>query len=100
MHLLDTSTFEIYEFQSNGIPDYAILSHRWGGEEVSFRDLRDGRGPEMAGFAKLQGCCAQAASDGWQYVWIDSCCIDKSSSAELSEAINSMYRWYQNEQVC
>jgi hypothetical protein len=54
----------------------------------------------MAGFAKIHGCCAQAASDGWKYAWIDSCCIDKSSSAELSEAINSMYRWYQNAEVC
>ena len=67
---------------------------------MSFRKLRDGRGADLAGFAKIKGCCAQAASDGWQYVWIDSCCIDKSSSAELSEAINSMFRWYQDAEVC
>jgi hypothetical protein len=100
MYLLDTSTFELHEFQDNDIPDYAILSHRWSGEEVAFHHLRDGRGSDMAGFAKIKGCCAQAASDGWQYAWIDSCCIDKSSSAELSEAINSMFRWYQNAEVC
>ena len=100
MYLLNTSTFDLHEFQSSHIPDYAILSHRWGHEEVSFRDMQDRRGPHMAGFAKLKSCCALAASDGWQYVWIDSCCIDKSSSAELSEAINSMYRWYQNAEVC
>jgi hypothetical protein len=100
MYLLDTSTFELHDFQSNDIPDYAILSHRWSGEEVSFFDLRDGKGTDLAGFSKFKGCCAQAASDGWQYVWIDSCCIDKSSSAELSEAINSMFRWYKNAEVC
>ena len=100
MHLLDTSKFELHEFQSNDIPDYAILSHRWSAEEVSFRDLQDRRGPGLAGFAKIKGCCAQAASDGWQYVWIDSCCIDKSSSAELSEAINSMFQWYRDAEVC
>jgi hypothetical protein len=100
MYLLDTSTLELHDFQSNDIPEYAILSHRWSGEEVSFLDLRDGKGPDLAGFSKFKGCCAQAASDGWQYVWIDSCCIDKSSSAELSEAINSMFRWYQNAEVC
>lgn len=100
MHLLNTSTIRLHEFPGNDILDYAILSHRWDEEEVSFRDMKDGKGPEMVGFEKIKGCCAQAASEGWQYVWIDSCCIDKSSSAELSEAINSMFRWYQDAQVC
>ncbi|PMD16890.1 hypothetical protein NA56DRAFT_730642, partial [Hyaloscypha hepaticicola] len=52
------------------------------------------------GWSKVTGCCAQAALDGWEYVWIDSCCIDKTSSAELSEAINSMFRWYKKAEVC
>jgi hypothetical protein len=96
MYLLDTSTLELHNFQSNEIPDYAILSHRWSGDEVSFRDLQDGGRPNLVRSATLRGCCKQAASDGWHYVWIDSCCIDKSSSAELSEAINSMFRWYRD----
>ncbi len=54
----------------------------------------------MPGYAKIEGCCAQARADGWEYAWVDSCCIDKSSSAELSEAINSMFKWYRNAQVC
>ncbi|KAM6521734.1 hypothetical protein FALCPG4_011440 [Fusarium falciforme] len=54
----------------------------------------------LKGFAKLEGCCARAAQDDLEWVWIDTCCIDKSSSAELSEAIDSMYRWYQNADVC
>ena len=50
--------------------------------------------PQMVGYAKIQGCCDQASRDGWKYAWIDSCCIDQTSSAELSEAINSMFNWY------
>lgn len=49
---------------------------------------------------KLTGCCNQAKKDGYQYVWIDTCCIDKSNSVELQEAINSMFRWYQNADIC
>lgn len=100
MHPLDTSTFMLHEFQGSAIPYYAILSHRWESEEVSFRDLQSGKGRDMVGFRKIKGCCAQAVTEGWKYVWIDSCCIDKSSSAELSEAINSMFRWYKDAQVC
>ena len=69
-------------------------------DEVSLQDLY---GPEMkarSGYRKIERCCALAASEGWSYAWIDTCCIDKTSSAELSEAINSMYSWYQNAQVC
>jgi hypothetical protein len=36
---------------------------------------------------------------GLQYIWVDTCCIDKSSSAELLEAINSMFKWYQDAKV-
>jgi hypothetical protein len=54
----------------------------------------------MAGYSKIKQCCAQAALDGYKYAWIDSCCIDKTSSAEFSEAINSMFEWYRDAQVC
>lgn len=100
MRLLNTTTIKLHEFYGTDIPYYAILSHRWGINEVTFQDLQQGRGPEMAGWAKIVGCCAQALKEGWDYVWIDSCCIDKSSSAELSEAINSMFQWYEDSQVC
>jgi Heterokaryon incompatibility protein (HET) len=100
MRLLDTSAYKLHEFSSDEIPDYAILSHRWEEEEISLHDLENGRYLKMAGFAKLKGCCAQATLDNFRYVWIDTCCIDKTSSAELSEAINSMYQWYQNAAVC
>jgi hypothetical protein len=100
MRLLDTSTITLHEFLDANVPDYAILSHRWNLEEVSFQDLQSGKGIRMTGYAKVSSCCAQAKKDGWRYVWIDSCCIDKSSSAELSEAINSMYKWYEKAQIC
>ncbi|KPI44959.1 Vegetative incompatibility protein HET-E-1 [Cyphellophora attinorum] len=81
---------------------YAILSHTWGPveDEVSVEDLRKGMYGGKIGFAKLRYCARQAKVDGLDYCWIDTCCIDKSSSAELSEAINSMYQWYENAVVC
>src|SRR5450432_318927 len=103
MWLLNTSTLVLNDFVGANIPPYAILSHTWGlaDEEVSFRDLRKARATAegKAGYNKVQNCCLKAAQDGYQYVWIDTCCIDKRSSAELSEAINSMYKWYQNAEV-
>jgi hypothetical protein len=100
MRLLNTSKIMLCEFSGEDIPKYAILSHRWETEEVSFQDLQEGRGFSMKGFTKISGCCAQARADGYLYAWVDSCCIDKTSSAELSEALNSMFRWYQNAHVC
>jgi hypothetical protein len=100
MRLLDTSTIKLHEFHGNAIPEYAILSHRWETEEVSFQNLRNGSAAYMTGYQKIKQCCAQAALDGCEYAWVDSCCIDKTSSAELSEAINSMFQWYRDAQVC
>ena len=102
MRLLTTSTIELEWFLTENLPDYSILSHTWGDDEVSFQDMVN---PcegldETAGYKKIQACCAQAASEGLEYVWVDTCCIDKTSSAELSEAINSMYLWYQRAEVC
>jgi hypothetical protein len=83
------------------VPPYAILSHTWTkGDEVTFKDLIEGTGRNKAGFSKIQFCGEQARLDGLQYFWVDTCCIDKSSSAELTEAINSMFRWYQNAAKC
>ena len=81
---------------------YAILSHTWGpsSEEVSFKDLADRSWNAKSGYKKLQFCSEQAARDGLQHFWVDTCCINKDSSAELSEAIISMFRWYQNAWRC
>lgn len=37
---------------------------------------------------------------GYRLAWIDTCCMNKSSSADLNEAINSMYEWYQKPGRC
>ncbi|KAF7555265.1 hypothetical protein G7Z17_g2310 [Cylindrodendrum hubeiense] len=100
MRLLNSTSFELAEFTGDDIPTYAILSHTWESEEVTFRDVQRRHYQHLKGFSKLKGCCAQAAQDDLQWVWVDTCCIDRSSSAELSEAINSMYRWYATADVC
>jgi hypothetical protein len=105
MHLLNTKTNELKDFIGS-TPPYAILSHTWGDDEVTFQDILQSAvgGKRLieatAGYAKIQRCCEVALADGFKWVWIDTCCIDKSSSAELSEAINSMYMWYSKADVC
>jgi hypothetical protein len=81
-------------------PSYAILSHTWSKEEVSYQDMLSGQAKSKKGYAKVEGCCKQALKDRIKYIWIDTCCIDKTSSTELSEAINSMFRWYAGAVVC
>lgn len=100
MRLLDTSSLELKEFFDNKVPPYAILSHTWGDEEVSLEAFAKLASRSLAGFKKIEGCCALAKSKDLRWVWIDTCCIDKKSSAELSEAINSMYRWYKEAEEC
>ncbi|RYP50841.1 hypothetical protein DL768_003759 [Monosporascus sp. mg162] len=100
MWLINVHTYEIHEFFGVQIPCYAILSHTWGDGEVSFSDMRRGEARGEAGFQKIQYTCQQAKRDSLDWAWVDTCCIDKTSSAELSEAINSMYQWYKNSQVC
>ena len=100
MRLIDVKTFELKEFFCTDIPYCAILWHRWEKEEVSFQDLSSGKGGGMIGWKKIEGCCRLALRDKLDWAWIDTCCIDKTSSAELSEAINSMFRWYRDAEVC
>ena len=52
------------------------------------------------GYSKIVNAAEQAQGQGCHYLWVDTCCIDKTSSAELQEAINSMYRWYRDAEVC
>jgi hypothetical protein len=94
--------FSLTEFAEDEIPRYSILSHTWGPDcdEVTYKDITTGTGSEKAGFEKLQFCRKRVAEDDLRYFWIDTCCIDRSSSTELSEAINSMFRWYQNAVKC
>lgn len=88
------------------VPDYAILSHTWGEQEVIFDDLKNLNYTEnigaksKAGWDKIRFCAQQTERDGLDHFWVDTCCIDKSNSQELQEAINSMFRWYQNAKKC
>ncbi|KZM22047.1 uncharacterized protein EKO05_0007853 [Ascochyta rabiei] len=154
MRLIDVRTIELQLFNDNDIPEYAILSHTWGTDEVSYQELvwinrikafsasydtpsssvaslsnQDDQSSLMLtametmlrsstsfatnvsgvkeddllkrqGYSKIVNVAREAKSLGFKYVWIDTCCIDKSSSAELQEAINSMYRWYRDAEVC
>jgi hypothetical protein len=102
MYLINVETMLLEEFFGNEMPNYAILSHTWGknNEEVHFKDMGTKDPENKAGYAKIRHLCKQAAEDGLRWAWCDTCCIDKSSSSELSESINSMFQWYQNSNVC
>lgn len=102
LHENNDGEFSLTEFFERDIPEYAILSHRWGAEEVTFKDLMDSKNKSKskAGYGKIQFCGGQAKHDGLQYFWVDTCCIDKSSSTELAESINSMFIWYHNATKC
>ncbi|OHE92461.1 heterokaryon incompatibility protein [Colletotrichum orchidophilum] len=96
MRLINTRTLALTEFFGDEIPRYAIVSHTWGLDEVTFQDWEDlCVARERQGFRKIDLARIQAIDDGLDYLWIDTCCINKESSAELSEAINSMFAWYE-----
>lgn len=135
MRLLNTKSLSFTEFYEPEVPPYAILSHRWQEDEITYRDVRDSMNLDKAGWNKVKRFCTlisegyknshnyreilQQEYDYWanspestlpqkvetgcsyyEWVWIDTCCIDRSSSAELSEAINSMYTWYKHASIC
>ncbi|KAK1244443.1 hypothetical protein MKX07_003242, partial [Trichoderma sp. CBMAI-0711] len=106
MRLLELGHDDISRFTRDlaegSIPPYAILSHRWGAEneEVVLKDIIDGAWRTKAGYDKIKFCADRAKCDNLQHIWVDSCCIDKTNNVELSEAINSMFRWYKNAARC
>ena len=100
MHLINTQTPQLEAVTGENDVEYAILSHRWGNDEVFYDDMNDLSSCHKVGLDKLKGFCKLAKELDYQYVWMDTCCIDKRSSAELSEAINSMYRYYESAKAC
>jgi hypothetical protein len=103
MRLIHTCLFSQSIFFGGPVPQYVILSHTWGGEEVTFQDysaLELYNEDDLRGYLKIRHLCEQACRDGYDWAWIDTACIDKTSSAELSEAINSMMSWYRNAAIC
>ncbi|KAF5350767.1 hypothetical protein D9758_010383 [Tetrapyrgos nigripes] len=121
MRLLNTETLKVREFFTE-IPRYAILSHTWEDEEITFQDIQslatlaDTCNTRQVTFSDIQAflppaqlkkgymkvvqACVRARNNAFDWIWIDSCCINKESSAELSEAINSMYQYYEDAVVC
>lgn len=107
MRLLHTETLRLELFIPECLPEYVILSHRWSAEEVIFEDFQSGEmlsedhpARHKAGFKKILDACRRAQQDDYEWIWIDSCCIDKSSSAVLQESINSMWRYYSGANIC
>ncbi|ODA77012.1 hypothetical protein RJ55_07529 [Drechmeria coniospora] len=102
MRLLSTTSLRLELFPGDVVPEYTVLSHRWEDDEVTFEHVESGTARGRRGFPKMKSSARQAreGEHGTGHIWIDTCCIDKSSSAELSEAINSMFRWYQRATRC
>lgn len=100
MRLLNVDCYQLVEYFEPHIPRYAILSHRWKDEEVFYADIVNDDYKHKAGFRKIGYACREAKEKKLDYLWVDTCCIDKTSSAELSEAINSMFRWYEKSTEC
>jgi hypothetical protein len=107
LRLIHTEKLKLQTFKptpSNPAPSYAILSHRWGDEkdEVNFQQFTDSKYHDRPGYSKIKDFCAKAAKHGYRWAWVDTCCIDKSGqdASELSEAINSMFVWYQEADCC
>ncbi|KAI8955850.1 HET-domain-containing protein [Xylaria longipes] len=112
MRLIHTRTKKLEWKWEEGRPPYAILSHRWGNtsEEVTLQEFEATLSPDpltpthpilsKPGYVKIEKFCDEANSMGYDWAWVDTCCIDKTSSSELSEAINRMYRWYEQSALC
>jgi hypothetical protein len=134
MQLLNSTTLDFQVFGDGALLPYAILSHTWGNEEVSYQDhqflrrlavvpkeLRENAAytvaleavagldsttaneipiKRRAGYHKIKQAAKIAKELNLKWLWVDTCCIDKSSSDELQEVINTMYRWYQQSTVC
>jgi hypothetical protein len=103
MRLIETTTFKLVEFPPDDLPRYAILSHTWGLQEVTLHEFSSDHAAikQREGYKKIKSCCDKAwETQRIRFCWVDTCCIDKSSSVELSEAINSMFKWYSQAAIC
>ena len=114
MRLINVHTMKLEEFIEGNVPPYCILSHRWGEDEVSYKDYSKGRKTDGPGYRKIcdfakfvrerevphRAYRRQSQAESVDFVWIDTCCIDKRSSAELQESVNCMFKWYQKAVEC
>ena len=101
MRLLNIKTLQLEQFHSKP-PPYVILSHTWSDQEVTLQELGQASTGQKRGYQKISQFCkiVSLRIPDVKYVWVDTCCIDKTSSAELTEAINSMFQWYRNAESC
>ena len=89
------------EFGDDDRPSFAILSHTWEAGEVTFQDFSNIQlRSTKNGWKKLEGACRISIESGFDYLWMDTCCIDKQNTAELAESINSMFQWYSEADLC
>lgn len=107
MPFVDTSTLKHQQAANSELPElpngYAILSHRWTEDKVTCKDIADPAEPvfeHKRGYAKFFGSYQLARPLGHKLIWIGTCCIDKTDSVELGQAINSTYRWYAKSAAC
>lgn len=102
MRLINTTTLKLEDFTLRQPPQYAILSHTWGNQEVLYEDMETLAPSRLSksGYVKIVETCRLASERGLGYAWIDTCCIDKTKSAELAEAITSMFDYYARSEVC
>ena len=106
MRLLHAKDLVFKEFVGDSIPKYATVSHRWGDDELSYQGFLKDKGAyrdghlQGYGWTKIVKACELTLDHGLEWVWLDTVCINKESSAELTEAINSMYQWYKGGSAC
>ncbi|KAK3314282.1 heterokaryon incompatibility protein-domain-containing protein [Apodospora peruviana] len=101
MWLINRATYTLEYHQDPSHIRYLILSHTWGDQEVTFQDMNHLKtAKKKKGFKKIKGICEINLHPDVKHVWVDTCCIDKTSSAELTESINSMFQWYKDASEC
>ncbi|KAF2766352.1 HET-domain-containing protein, partial [Teratosphaeria nubilosa] len=105
MRLLNTTDYTFRTFNSEQLEPYAILSHCWSQDpeqpELTYQDVLGGAfSGDSPGWRKIEQHCRISRARGFAWAWVDTCCIDKRDSVELSEAINSMFAWYRDAAEC
>ncbi|KAK7441763.1 hypothetical protein VKT23_016426 [Stygiomarasmius scandens] len=102
--LIDVCTLKLVEFHERAdVPPYAILSHRWiFGQEVTLQEFSEVRNAKTSksGYHKIRAACRQAFKDGFRYIWVDTCCIDKGNHDDVARNIRFMYSYYEKSEVC
>ena len=102
IRLLHVETLQLHTFVDKAKPAYITASHRWTDHEISLQEYEQKTKLRSLGYWKIVEFCnlVRRLDIGVKYLWIDTCCIDKTNSEELSEAITSMYRWYKQSVLC